>query len=1374
MASFGLISLSAPQSLHKSYTHVCTATGVGNLGVRLRTSGCRLLRLLLHQAGGVRLLGKYYGTLVVRKGQMALLESLLAVVEADPLFFFELDFLDKKEDAFLKHLASFADDTLLPFYDILSRAKAPDSQICGRVFEKGDLIYHCRDCTSDETCVLCSACFNRDFHGSHNYSYYLSKGSGGCCDCGEDEAWNNGVECLLHRATSPCVAQESPLLPDELSLNDSFAELFCFIEYVVQRSPDEPFPTVDESVCVVLYNDEVHTFQDVIDCLEVNLHLSQERSLKIAECIDHKGFASIFQSDSIAECRRVSAGFSAVGLEARVMPASFFVENQMCHYLFSLLAKCTDVVARIFFQSSDPQAVPSVSDFIRVLFENDYCLWKGIRGVIQVFLTKLSLISTDAKVVIANNLVDLFETMTQNYASEKREPHLTILNIMVQILTTPSVVRHVVCNKDGLAKILRYLARSIASHGIKRAQKVQKICFQALDFLVSDKGIHDSAMLEGHLLHVLDLINTVGEIGIVDRCQHEHVLYERDDWISDFNFSLALSRFLHSFCSAARAKAVPLFRLLLANVKTSDGSPTDSFESLHQSWYQPLVWLFAYLARHLPAASSHPALPEGLLSRALRTHLLYAQVKSGLWVRNGTSMSSQAILFACPEFRHYFEAPVLFSIQFYSRHVSRDRFADIFFSSLYLDSLCSTNSLEPAVLLSMLKEVTSLACFVLADDFGMADTDEAHLCVAYHFLCTGPATFFRLLGKLPYPYSNPDRIQQILPRISECQQSQSAPLLYIVDPGKCKDLCYSPFFSLYSDSDRLASLDYMKKSHSFDWAEFVRRHAKQAFFSSPAFLESKRFDGFLLHCLKACLDFSAHVVLLQNTLFLVLASLSGQPQTSAFAGKAFELLHGLLGIDLYSQEKEFIKGILAAFDKQFMQGILPLSPAPDLALARRKKAELFFKGQQKLFNTNSEADSQPFRHSPDAERCLLCQEFLHLSSSNSGMLIGCQDSSLLGLLKIPTEACAYADGVYVSSCGHSMHLHCFESLPVFCVFQRRAARLCPLCRSFATGVMLATSEEGQHATLALESLSTTFGISTQEGLQESFLYTLFCTSLGYGLADFHRSYSFLAALFSFIRHLRKRFPPTAHRDFSTDSVRCLLAKILVSPLSEADLEACAHDASTCRQACILVSIFNKQPYPNLDDARAMLRFLGLATEAPLSSALAQERPPLVIPTAPCYDLVLNEYNQRVCPNCQRRPIQPALCMFCGSVVCARSSCCQDETGECNMHMKRYSPTDRLARCSPSIGAFLMLHKCLLLFLGDGFGYLGNAPYLTKHHEFDAGLKYRFFLACRSGMPLYHSESLRKKLLNDIVFHRFMNNFLAETHSMSYEMNWREY
>ena len=74
---------------------------------------------------------------------------------------------------------------------------------CGHIFKNGDLIYHCNDCTDDETCVLCQKCFNKDVHKDHEYFYYLSKNSGGCCDCGEDESWKNPLCCPLHNHARP-------------------------------------------------------------------------------------------------------------------------------------------------------------------------------------------------------------------------------------------------------------------------------------------------------------------------------------------------------------------------------------------------------------------------------------------------------------------------------------------------------------------------------------------------------------------------------------------------------------------------------------------------------------------------------------------------------------------------------------------------------------------------------------------------------------------------------------------------------------------------------------------------------------------------------------------------------------------------------------------------------------------------------------------------------------------------------------------------------------------------------------------------------------------------------------------------------------------
>lgn len=50
------------------------------------------------------------------------------------------------------------------------------------------------------------------------------------------------------------------------------------------------------------------------------------------------------------------------------------------------------------------------------------------------------------------------------------------------------------------------------------------------------------------------------------------------------------------------------------------------------------------------------------------------------------------------------------------------------------------------------------------------------------------------------------------------------------------------------------------------------------------------------------------------------------------------------------------------------------------------------------------------------------------------------------------------------------------------------------------------------------------------------------------------------------------------------------------------------------------------------------------------------------------DRLFDESMRRVCQRCGTVPSDPALCLFCGTFVCAQSFCCaEDEEGECNLH-----------------------------------------------------------------------------------------------------------
>lgn len=70
--------------------------------------------------------------------------------------------------------------------------------VCGRVFKMNEPYYSCRECGMDPTCVLCVNCFKQSAHRHHKYKMGASFG-GGCCDCGDSEAWKQDHYCDEHK-----------------------------------------------------------------------------------------------------------------------------------------------------------------------------------------------------------------------------------------------------------------------------------------------------------------------------------------------------------------------------------------------------------------------------------------------------------------------------------------------------------------------------------------------------------------------------------------------------------------------------------------------------------------------------------------------------------------------------------------------------------------------------------------------------------------------------------------------------------------------------------------------------------------------------------------------------------------------------------------------------------------------------------------------------------------------------------------------------------------------------------------------------------------------------------------------------------------------
>lgn len=164
---------------------------------------------------------------------------------------------------------------------------------CGHIFKNGDAAYRCKTCTTDDTCVLCTLCFEASEHTGHLVSQQISQGNTGCCDCGDDEAWKIPVKCAIHTADNPSNPARQPhvlKIPEELSesIKMTIGRAMDYLCDVISCSPEnlrlekkEDIIRQDErqsylnskwyeesqdpnpEFALLLWNDEKHTVEEV-------------------------------------------------------------------------------------------------------------------------------------------------------------------------------------------------------------------------------------------------------------------------------------------------------------------------------------------------------------------------------------------------------------------------------------------------------------------------------------------------------------------------------------------------------------------------------------------------------------------------------------------------------------------------------------------------------------------------------------------------------------------------------------------------------------------------------------------------------------------------------------------------------------------------------------------------------------------------------------------------------------------------------------------------------------------------------------------------------------------------------------------------------
>ncbi|KAK7204619.1 hypothetical protein BZA70DRAFT_279603 [Myxozyma melibiosi] len=174
---------------------------------------------------------------------------------------------------------------------------------------------------------------------------------------------------------------------------------------------------------------------------------------------------------------------------------------------------------------------------------------------------------------------------------------------------------------------------------------------------------------------------------------------------------------------------------------------------------------------------------------------------------------------------------------------------------------------------------------------------------------------------------------------------------------------------------------------------------------------------------------------------------------------------------------------------------------------------------------------------------------------------------------------------------------------------------------------------------------------------------------------------------------------------------------IFASLNRCDLEQNVRVKDVITRWCRHLELTNRRPQ-SLQSVRMTLEYPGI---------LRLLRLPLSL------HAFFQEIGRMKCKNCGNSPGEPAVCLFCGELVCCQEYCCRSkECGECNQHMEK---------CAKYFGVFLLIKKSSILYLRRNQGMFAPAPYLDVHGEVDQYLK--------RGRPLFLSQKRYDHLIRNV-------------------------
>uniref|UniRef100_A0A1A8MWJ8 E3 ubiquitin-protein ligase n=1 Tax=Nothobranchius pienaari TaxID=704102 RepID=A0A1A8MWJ8_9TELE len=574
--------------------------------------------------------------------------------------------------------------------------------------EVGEPTYSCRECAADPTCVLCMQCFLSSMHKDHRYRMTTS-GGGGFCDCGDAEAWKMGPYCQNHTPVgSSKVTEEDPvaqLHPDMVARGYSIFSII--LKYAVDMltwdqenqlpAGLEPLEKADSYYCM-LFNDEVHTYEQVIYTLQKAVNCSQKEAVAFATTVDRDGRKSVRYGDFQFCEQAKSVIVRNTSRQSKPLRVHVMHSSVVAHQCFALKAlswlgqiiQYSDGLRRILCQVC-LQRIPGRenSSLVDCLMLNDSKMWKGARNTYHQLLMNSLLMDLKYKKIFAIQFAKNYRRLQTDYMEDDHDRLVSVTSLSVQLFTVPTMARMLMVEENLMTTIIRTFVDHLRHRDpqgrfqFDRYTAQQAFKFGRVQSLIGDLKYvlispppEWSDQLRNKFLEgfdaFLDLLKCMQGMDPVMRQVGQHIEME-PEWEAAFTLQMKLTHIIYmiqEWCSTDELVLIQAYKKCLSALSHCLGGLPDGDQPISLSLAGHSVDTFRYqvsqekVSIHLPVcrllAGLHVLLsrtevasrvpeqlplselcPHLLIELPLRCLVLCAQVHAGMWRRNGFSLINQ-------------------------------------------------------------------------------------------------------------------------------------------------------------------------------------------------------------------------------------------------------------------------------------------------------------------------------------------------------------------------------------------------------------------------------------------------------------------------------------------------------------------------------------------------------------------------------------------------------------------------------------------------------------------------------------------------------------------------------------------------------------